>query len=374
MVQRGQLATGSTQRTLVAAVLALVAASPAVLSVGAWSAGSVLGDSSQVSQSLNCAKQPCQITLKKLATLSPKGYSLQIPVPYVAQDNKGRFFAATSDRSKIAVFDASGRFLDTVGVTPTAARSTMVLLPTQTGLLAWVSPEQTFAIKDLVASQSSARFPYRPSFVRSDGAVVVAQQIQEPSLLGYPLHIVSPDGRITKSFGADPPEYRADLRLFMERVAAPAADGAIWASALGRYVIEKWDPATGARLSRVQVHSSWFVESPRYPAGPKDRPHPIVEALWEREGLLWILIRDADANWKPSPEPERRLTPSTMNEIYDWVIEVVDPSSGAVLASMRSGSDISGRPPQTFVIWYSTSPPDGLDLWTPVLTRKEKTP
>ena len=377
VLPRQNVRRGRHRRMLAAVALSLAVTIPAALSIessAAWS-GSATLDSNQAAQSLNCLKQPCEITLKRLVTLSPKGYSLGIPVPYVAQDRRGRFLASTSDRTKIAVFDPSGRFLQTVNVTPKAARSTVVLLPTQTGLLAWLSPEQTFSIKDdLTAAQSPNRIPYRPSLIRPDGAALVVQQIQEPKLIGYPLHIVSPDGRVRKSFGADPPEYRADLRLFMERVAAPASDGTIWTSAVGRYVIEKWDPVTGARLAHVPVHSTWFVESPRYPSGPKERPGPVVEALWERDGLLWFLIRDADVKWRPSADPERRLTAAIMNEIYDWVIEAVDPSSGAVLASMRSGSAFSGRPPQTFLISHANSPSDGLDLWTPALNRKEKSP
>ena len=378
MAQFRKNVTGDQYRSQLVTVVSLLAISLTMLSMGSLAASNIgsISDRSQAAPSLNCAKDPCQITLKKLATLSPKGYSIRIPVPYVAQDNRGRFLTSTSDPYQIAVFDSAGRFLRAVSLGQGAPRSTTVLLPTQTSLLAWVSSSKQVLVinDDLTAAPSSIRIPYLPSFVRPDGGIVVTQQIQEPNLIGNPVHLVSPDGEVKKSFGADPPEYRDDLRLFMERVAAPAADGSIWTSAKGRYILEKWNPVNGARLARLPVHSSWFIESSNYPANQNARPRPIIQALWERQGLLWVLIRDADANWKPSTEAERSWSPSTITTIYDWVMEAVDPSSGAVLASLRSGSPIIGRPPQAFVVSYANDPPDGLELLTPVLSRKEKTP
>lgn len=364
----------SRQRRWVAASASfatLTLAAFSVASQAASSSGSIPRDSTQAGSSLSCAKQQCQVTLTKVTTLSAKGHSLQIPVPYVVRDRQGRFLSSTADRSQIAVFDASGRFVSTVSLARQATRSTMVLLPAPTGPLAWTSPEQSFSITEALTAQPlSAKIPYRPSFVMPDGAVIVAQQIQDANLIGHPVHVVAPNGQVRKSFGADPPKYRPDLRLLMERVAAPAADGLIWTAAVGRYVIEKWDPTTGARRSHIPVKSSWFGETPNHPTGQKDRPRPIVLGLWERDGLLWTLIRDADANWKASAEPERRWSPSTMNEIYDWVIEAIDPASGAVLASLRSGSSLIPSSSQALVISYTTNPPDGLELWIPVLSRK----
>jgi len=321
-----------------------------------------------------CTNQSCQVTLTKVVSLSAKGHALQIPVPYVVQDPMGRFMTRTSLPTEVVLFDRSGRFLSSLVLSKDAERGTTVLIASPgKGALAWLSPStEAFTIgSDFKATPSSSRVPYLPSFVRSDGSVVVSQQIQDAKLVGYPLHLVSPQGQIRKSFGAEPPEYRADLPLFMDRVAAPAADDMVWAVAKGRYVLERWNPTLGVRLARVPVRSSWFVEAATYPKNELTRPTPVIQSLWERDGLIWVLIRDADKNWKASTDPERRWSPTTAATIYDWVVEVIDPASGSVLASSRFGSPLIGRPPQAVLVSYATTGAEGLDVWMPVLARKE---
>jgi hypothetical protein len=121
----------------------------------------------------------------------------------------------------------------------------------------------------------------------------------------------------------------------------------------------------------VEVRSSWFVESTDYPRDERTRPKPVLQALWERDGRIWVLIRDADANWKPGADPERSWSPTRDDAIYDWVLEVVEPATGTVLASRRFGSGMVGRPPQPYLISYNSDRFGGLDIWMPVLNVKE---
>ena len=62
-----------------------------------------------------------------------------------------------------------------------------------------------------------------------------------------------------------------------------------------------------------------------FPPDTLSWPKSIILALWERDGLLCVLIQDADADWKPSAESERLLEPKLRNSKYDSVLETVDP-------------------------------------------------
>lgn len=111
---------------------------------------------------------------------------------------------------------------------------------------------------------------------------------------------------------------------------------------LGRQIptAERWDPATGERLARVDVSSAWFVGAPGPHEDPFQPPDPIIEAVTEdHRGLLWVLLRDAAADWQP-PHPsevnwEQPVTPESYDAAHDWVLEVVDPETAAVIASHR---------------------------------------
>jgi hypothetical protein len=144
----------------------------------------------------------------------------------------------------------------------------------------------------------------------------------------------------------------------------------VWASAKGRYAIERWNPLTGAMLARVPVKSPWFVESANYPSNNKIRPKPIIETLWESDGLMWVLIRDADTSWKSDADPERAWSPTRDNAIFDWVLEVVEPASGNVLVSRRFDFVLFAHAPQPLVASYTATrvgETGGLDVWRPEL-------
>jgi len=178
---------------------------------------------------------------------------------------------------------------------------------------------------------------HKPSFQLADGTFVVARQIPTPDQAGFPVHLVGSDGTVLRSFGIDVPQMRSDLRLLLERLAAPASKGGIWTVAPGRFAIERWDPRSGSRLESLPVQSTWFKESTRT-AGPSLPAQPIIEAIWEADGVLWILGRDADPDWTPPAGPlltERPFSVSDYDAKHDWVLEAIDVDAKRVIASRR---------------------------------------
>lgn len=324
----------------------------------------------------DCERGACEIVLTKLVTLSAKGHSLHNPVPFVVQDRSGRYLARGSTGRQIVAFDRAGGLLAVLDPPDPSPRAVVALLHSPSGSAGtWVGPSgDAYLITQDFKLTPWFRVPYQPRFIRPDGTMVVAQQIQTPALIGYPLHLVSANGTVLRSFGTETPEYRADLRLFMERVVAPATDDSVWESPKGRYVLGRWNPVTGQRLSRTAVRSSWFVESADYPRDNRTKPRPIVEAIWERDHVIWSLIRDADSQWKPGADPEQSWSPDRYSSEYDWVLEVIDPKSGTVLVSRRFPFALVGRPPQPLVVSFASAGGNtggGLDVWLPEVRRKE---
>jgi hypothetical protein len=313
----------------------------------------------------------------KLVTLPDAGHRLHTPVLNVVQDGEGRFFARSLNSGYVVVFDRTGRFTSAVKAGIEAPR---IILMLRSGpgasVMAWLVPGgPAFRIgSDLQFTPWGGNVPHLPEIIRSDGSMIVAQQIRTPEHAGYPIHVVDRDGRVVRSFGADVAEYRSDLSLLLDRIVAPASGGMIWAAPRGRYSLERWDPATGRRLSRVPIQSSWFVESAAPRRDDSTRPTALFTALWERDGLVWALVRDVSPTWKPPVKVEQPWSVQAGNADHDWVLEVVEPASGKVLASRRVDFALSHVPPQGLLVSYALTPSGGaagVDVWQPELKRKE---
>ncbi len=253
-----------------------------------------------------CSPGQCDVALTHVATLTDKTQLRILPDHsfFVIQDRSGRFFTIARKRDQIVVFDSAGRIESVVGSRGKGhgefLRITSLLPGPGAALSAYDAQLRRLTVigPDLEVKTVEPA-PYRPDLILGDGSMIVAQHIPTPELIGYPIHHVGPLGRVLGSFGADTPEFRMDQRLITDRIIAPGRDGTVWAASPGRYALEHWDPVAGKKLGQVVVVSSWFKESPSLGNDERVRPMPIIEALWHNEGLLWVLLRDADANWRP---------------------------------------------------------------------------
>ena len=73
--------------------------------------------------------------------------------------------------------------------------------------------------------------------------------------------------------------------------------------------------------------------------------------LVDPDGLLWVLIRRANANWQPpaprtpgGPRPieARSLLAIQLAEVFEGTIEVLDPRDGRLVATMDVGGGVLG--------------------------------
>jgi hypothetical protein len=331
-----------------------------------------------------CDAVECDIELEHVVTLSdsfaPGAFTVGRPL-WVQQDARGRFFLPVSGLDQVLVFDSTGRFHSYIGRRGSGPgefeRATHIF----TGYggdsvyvadvllkrLTMIAPDLSIARTRSLAYTPSL---YMPDLVLDDGSFILAVQVQTPDHIGYPIHRLDSVGAIVRSFGIDTPQFRPDLSRLLTRVVAPSRGGGIWAAAPGRYIIDRWDPDSGRREARIIVPSPWFRESDRSDR-QTEHPHPVIVGLWEDEhSLLWVLLRDGNSEWRPPEQPVHApRDPESYSNKHDWVIEVIDPVSGQVVASRRFPDYIGYRPPTALLVSIREIELAGvvLDVWRPVL-------
>jgi hypothetical protein len=260
----------------------------------------------------SCVPSACQIELANQVTLTDPDGRLPTSAVILARDSAGRLFVSARTRDSVLMFSAAGRLLMVLGSQRRDVRAPNV---GYFGTVAQplVGAEDTVFVGHLLGQSMTAlskdlrvlpavTSPYIPSMILDDGSFLVTRQIQTPELIGLPVHVVDRLGRIARSFGSDAPQYRADQRLWAERVAGKGRRGTVWLAPPGRYEFEQWDPSRGVRLQRLSVKSPWFVAAPAI-ARSDQRPNSMVLSLWEKDAVLWVLSRTADRQWTP---PARR--------------------------------------------------------------------
>lgn len=314
---------------------------------------------------VDCRTERCEITLEHLVTLSdavdPGLFGERI---FVQQDGVGRWITSTIHFDQLAVFSASGELEQVVGRRGKGPMEFDLVVPP---LLA--PGDSLYAIDFYNANLTvlnadlqyvrSVQFPYptvHPSFVRPDGSIVVAGQIQSREAIGYPVHVFDRDGQRVRSFGVDVPQYRADMRRLLTRAVGPAVDGTVWTAPPGRYLIERWDPGTGDMLERIPRNApSWFTESGAPAGDPREvRPNTVITAVWgDDEGFVWLFMDVPADDWRPlynRGEAPEQGNPGERNQVFDWLLEVIDPASGALIASKRFSTELWTRPPSHYFV------------------------
>lgn len=333
-----------------------------------------------------CAGGDCTIVFNRVVTLSDSASPGMFGgVIFVDRDAAGNFLTTNISFDHFLIFDSTGRLLDVTGGRgqgPDEYRRGYV--PTR-------GPFDSLYIADMVNARlsvlspdrryiRSVPFPYVPDLILADGTFIIAATLAAPSAAGYPVHHVAKDGTVLRSFGVDDPEYRADMRQLFTRVVGPGDGATVWMTPPGRYRLEEWDVASGRLLRTVtRAAPDWFTESlTAVGSAALVRPDPVVNRLWEDEGgLLWVFATVPDPDWKPlfsGESPSRGLTHDERSSIYDWMIEVLDPETGALVASQQFDEEMWIRYPYQYFVRPAGVRGDGVffDLLTPRLSVKRR--
>jgi len=298
---------------------------------------------------------------------------------WLQETEAGTFVAASMDNTQIAEFGPDGRLVRVIGRAGQGPGEFLMLMTPIPG------PGDTLFAADLGQGRITMFGPDRapvgtivtrhvPDLPMPDGSFLVASRIARHETIVHPIDVVDREGEVVRSFGAHEP-FRPVLDYLLTREVALSRNGTVWVMDPARYVLERWDPSTGEQLQSTPIGSDWFRESLAPYTDRAVLPPSRVVGLWEDEdGLVWTIVRDADADWEPSPRANEHRPYETgeRDRLFDWVVEVVDPGSGRVLASRRSDVRLGYRPPsRIFVSLVDTLfATVAYDVWKPTLQQR----
>lgn len=364
-----------------AVVAALCLASGAAADLIGWASVTVDADQSPAGCRIDCT-----IGKRSVVTLSGVEALVRDAKPgtgptttigaWIVRDSRGRYAAISGDFRQLLIFDAAGKLLDSPR--PTHGRIVSLFVDSMGAVQAYDSRSGALLTFDAnYQVKTTTELPHSPALPLGGDRFLVASQIPTPALVGHPLHVMSKDGNIERSFGADGSPFRSADTFKNSRAVCLNPDGTIWSIASGGRLLERWDTATGRRLSHVTVKSTWFHESSR-PAPMDQVANPIIRTIWAEEDFIWILYQVPDPRWIPRRMPEREFaaTGENADRRSDWVLEAVRSDTGSVVG-MKRFDRILLRRDGSFAIASETDSSNrirGLELWKPILVTKEKKP
>jgi hypothetical protein len=296
----------------------------------------------------SCAvKFPVVVTLGDTADPELLGHRTQ-----VARDSRGFYFASNNDADKIIVYDSSGRFLRTIGragrgpgefnsvhnLAAGPGDTLYVFEPGGIGMTV-ISPEFEFVRR----VKPSASLMAIEAVALDSGRFAVSGPTMNPAS-GFPMHVLTADGAFTSSFGADAPmAYREERGGDFLRWMVPGSQpGTVWAMSSTPYQLELWHVA-GQRLSTQVGRMPWapVVDTTPPPMYSEAPPRAYIITIGpDSTGLVYVYTAVADASWRPDPTITGPMTMALYNSgersrFYDTVIDVIDPSTGRLVATER---------------------------------------
>ncbi len=156
-----------------------------------------------------------------------------------------------------------------------------------------------------------------------------------PASFGAPLPwlLLDGDGATIRAIGTP------DSTIPTPRRIVPGLDNTVWTIAMThQWRLEHWD-LDGNLLGRLTTPPAWFTPHQEPDAASSQHaPQPAVEDGWvDAAGRLWIVGKVADANWREGVgAPTGGSSPiSDPDRAYDTMVDVINPSTGAVIAEAR---------------------------------------
>lgn len=177
------------------------------------------------------------------------------------------------------------------------------------------------------------------------GDTLLAQMsIMNEERFGLPLHLMAPNGDTVRSFGAEDRSFNPRLSVAAYRMVAPETDSTFWVARIDKYRIERWHMS--GHLLQVLAHDRpWFTpRTEDWDGSQRERPPSRIKQIHQdRAGRLLVLLERARADWRPESGAGRGREPSGPNSLpgqmryFEHVIEILDPVSGALLATLTGG-------------------------------------
>jgi hypothetical protein len=302
--------------------------------------------SKAIGDSVHCAE--CRIELEHVVSVRERIGSrthLSQEATFTVGANGLLYATNGSIKSRLCIFDMSGRHRADVDLQKLGGRR---VLPPQnvssnTMLVVDVAASAFFRIEGSQGSVLAKGIPVidpavPASFVMAgDGVIILAANIRDPELIGFPLHVVSPTGKILRSFGAEAnPQYRADRASSnVRRVGRATHQEHIWVAPINDYRLQLID-LTGVVIQDLRRTTTWFPQWTRASRTGEERTPPHILNIWQDSSKsLWVMMDVADKNWKPmsATAMTRGISADEADRLFDTRLEVIDVARGLLIAS-----------------------------------------
>jgi hypothetical protein len=293
----------------------------------------------------------CGVNLSRIVTLGDEADG-QIGEPTsIAKDSRGRYIVTTRARpGGLLVFDPDGRFNSTIG--RTGAGPGEYSLPE----FVLVDTHDSVHVIDVGAHRRTILTPAH-SFVRShllrgsfewdaalldDGRMIANLYHRRDPGKPEPIHLVDPEGEIVESFGRNSGDTSvAYLPSVTFRKLAVSGDSAIWSARINEYRVELWSLSGEVQRELIRAPAPFSPWVRAHGLVPDQPPQSQLLAIHATSGgFLLVLYQVADDRWRASLEraatPEGEFfRPTSVHDVYDTVVEVIDPARALVIASGR---------------------------------------
>ena len=310
----------------------------------------------------------CSIEMTRLVSLGSEADSVLLTrTPVLARDSRGRTIASVRDRGfePVLIYRPDGtleRTLGGQGQGPGEHTRVEAIVVTEGDSIVLAHSFLRFSVfapdGRYVRGGSLPTPPYEMIPI-PDGGFIISGTMATAQTFGLPLHRVSADGALVRSFGTEnifPPEG-PPFRALAPRLVGTT----FWLSERKQYRLERVD--TLGRVTRViaVVTPWWFVFStpaefqayedstrPPDPSRPFADPRPprlrwrppfgIASIVPDSAGRLWVAHHTHVSDWdKLDAEYERgtsevRLADDMKGRMFRTVLDVIDPERGALLA------------------------------------------
>jgi hypothetical protein len=287
----------------------------------------------------------CRVSLERVAVLGDEeGEGYVGEVSTVRRGQRFFYLWHWEDQSRVKVYDSDGRFLQTLGQRGGGPGEFEGIIAME------VSPGDSLFVLDAalmrytvfspeLALVRTADVPFLPeensiAFLPG-GSFLASGRVPTRDLVGLPHHLFDRSGERLVSFG-DPLGRDVGRDQFF-RFPTASRSGTFWVAHYEQYRLTEWGVA-GEKLRTISPVREWFEQSKEDVLAPSQngaRPpqSAILDIVQDDEGLLWVLGRTQDPDWRQVARSDGRVDDRTA--FFDSVLEVIDPDTGVILASHR---------------------------------------
>lgn len=301
----------------------------------------------------SCPK--CTIDFEFVVTLgSPGGPgALSVFPGPISLDARGRYYVLLADRAHEMpfVFRPDGSLLTRLGKEGEGPGEFLRPRDVAVGRsdTVYIYDSGTLRVTVLSPDYALARtFRAPPSgwdgAVRDDGRIVFSARVATADRIGLALHEYRPDGAWVRSF-EDYSDLTGEFRHTRFLHAGPSG---LWSVPDQReYAIRLWDDSESPVRTLVR-EAEWYRPYETWrPGTPGRPPDPMIRGLWEDgRGLVWTVAQVAAIDWaqglgtRTRAEGQDYYPVEDPLEVYDGLVEVLDPDAARLVTSARIDAPI----------------------------------